>query len=93
MAQLYPIDPQKLLAFNDKKTALSVMIRVFEEEILDQLDDMDQFGILVDDQVIEGFGQGLLEELGDQFGSEMEIYQEAVEWAVLRIQGLRQTSH
>lgn len=93
MAQLCPIDPKKLLAFNDKKTALSVMIRIFEEEILDQLDDMDQCGLLVDDQIIEGFGQGLLDELGDQFGSEMEIYQEAVERAVLRIQGLRQTSH
>ncbi len=93
MAQLCPIDPKKLLAFHDKKTALSVMIRIFEEELLDQLDDMDQCGLLVDDQVIEGFGQGLLEELGDQFGSEMEIYQEAVERAVLRVQGLRQTSH
>ncbi len=93
MAQLCPIDPKKLLAFHDQKTALSVMIRIFEEEILDQLDDMDQCGLLVDDQVIEGFGQGLLEELGDQFDSEMEIYQEAVERAVLRIQGLRQTSH
>ncbi len=93
MAQLCPIDPKKLMAFHDKKTALSVMIRIFEEEILDQLDDMDQCGLLVDDQVIEGFGLGLLEELGDQFGSEMEIYQEAVERAVLRIQGLRQTSH
>ena len=93
MAQLCPIDPKKLLAFHDKKTALSVMIRIFEEEILDQLDDMDQCGLLVDDQVIEGFGQGLLDELSDQADSEMEIYQEAVERAVLRIQGLRQTSH
>ena len=93
MAQLCPIDPKKLLAFHDKKTALSVMIRIFEEEIMDQLDDMDQCGLLVDDQVIEGFGQGLLDELGDQFGSEMEIYQEAVERAVLRVQGLRQISH
>jgi hypothetical protein len=93
VAQLCPIDPKKLLAFHDKKTALSVMIRIFEEEILDQLDDMDQCGLLVDDQIIEGFGQGLLEELGDQFGSEMEIYQEAVERAVIRVQGLRQTSH
>jgi hypothetical protein len=93
VAQLYPLDPKKFLAIQDKDKALSLMTRVFEDEILDQLDDMDRCGLLVDDQVIEGFGLGLLEELSEQSGPEREIYQEAVERAVIRVQGLRQTSH
>jgi len=93
LAQLYPLDPKKLLALQDKDKAVSVLTQVFEDEILDQLDDMDQSGMLVDDRVIEGFRQELLEELTSHGGPEQEIFQEAVERAIIRVQGIRQTSH
>ena len=93
MAQLGPIDPKKLMALQDRKKAVSVLVQVFEDEIMDQLDDLDRCGLLVDDQIIEGFGLGLLEELSRTGAEEMELYQEAMERAVLRVQGLRQISH
>ena len=93
MAQLYPIDPKKLLALQDRDKAVTSLARIFEDEIMDQLDDMDQNGLLVDDQVIEGFRQELLEEMVGQRGPEAEIYFEAVERAILRVHGIRQTSH
>jgi hypothetical protein len=93
VAQLYPLNPKQFLALQDKDKALSLLTRIFEEEIMDQLDDMDRYGLLVDDRVIEGFGLGILEDLKAEGGPEMEIYQEAVEKAVLRIQGIRHTSH
>ncbi len=93
MAQFYPLDPKKLLALQDADKAVHILARVFEDEILEQLDDMDRHGFLVDDRVIEGFRQELLEELSAHTGPEMEIYQEAVERAIVRVQGIRQTSH
>lgn|GEM_PF-2562728 len=93
MAQLYPIDPKELLALQDKDKAVSTLARIFEDEILDQLDDMDSNGLLVDAQVIEGFRQELLDELSGRSGREIEIYQEAVEKAILRVHGIRETSH
>lgn len=93
MARLYPLDPKELFALQDEEKALTVLTRLFEEEILDQLDDMDVSGLLVDDQVIEGFRQELLGDLIQHRGREAEIYQQAVDKAILRVQGIRQTSH
>lgn len=93
MAQLCPLSPKKLLALQDRNQALKMMTRTFEDEILDQLDDLDRVGLPVDNQVIEGFGLGLLEDLVDSYGPETELYQEAVERAILRVQGIRQISH
>lgn len=93
MAQLYPLGPKELLALQDKDKAVSTLARIFEDEILDHLDDMDRHGVLVDDQVIEGFRQELLEESSNHSGREQEIFLEAVERAIIRVQGIRQTSH
>ena len=93
MAHLYPLDPKELLALQDDEKALSVLTRIFEDELLDQLDQMDINGLLVDDQVIEDFRQELLDELGTHSGPNAELYQHAVDRAILRVQGSRQTSH
>lgn len=93
MAQMYPIDTERLLKLQDKETALAELTRIFQEEIMDQLDDMDDNGLIVDKQVIEGFRQELLQELSAHRGPEVQIYQEAVERAIIRIHGIRQTSH
>lgn len=93
MAQLYPLDPKKLMSLQDTDRAVSTLSRVFEDEILEQLDDMDLNGMLVDDHIIEGFRQELLDEVYGRSGREVEIYQEAVERAIARVQGIRHTSH
>ncbi len=90
---MYPIDTERLLKLQDKETALAELTRIFQEEIMDQLDDMDDNGLIVDKQVIEGFRQELLQELSAHRGPEVQIYQEAVERAIIRIHGIRQTSH
>lgn len=93
MAQLYPIEAHQLLKLQDSDQAVAELSRIFQEEIMDQLDDMDSSGLLVDASVIEGFRQELLEELSAHSGPEVQVYQEAVERAIIRIHGIRQTSH
>ena len=93
MAHLYPIEPDMLVRLQDKEKAVSELTRIFQEEIMDQLDDMDANGLIVDRMVIEGFRRELLDELSSHTGLEIFVYQEAVEKAIVKIQGIRQTSH
>lgn len=93
MARMYPINADRLLRLQDKDRAVDELTRIFQEEILEQLDDMDLNGLLVDSQVIEGFRQELMDELLSQGGPDLEVYQQAVNRAIIRVQGIRQTSH
>lgn len=93
MAQLYPIEARHLLKLQEPDQAVAELTRIFQEEIMDQLDDMDHHGLLVDSQVIESFRLELLDELSGHYGPEVIVYEQAVERAIIRIQGIRQTSH